>query len=41
MENGVFAPLEKNAPFSIIFSEVFKTLLKYLLNFSMLSKNRK
>ena len=34
MENG------SNAPFSIIFSKVFKTLLNFFLNFSMLSKNR-
>ena len=30
-----------NAPFSIIFSKVFKTLLDFFLNFFNLSKNRK
>ena len=32
MENGAFA----NAPFSIIFSKVFKTLLRFILLFSVL-----
>ena len=36
IENG------ENAPFSIIFSKVFKALLQiFLIFFSMLSKNRK
>ena len=30
-----------NVPFSVIFSKLFKILLKFFLNFSMLSKNRK
>ena len=52
MENGAFAlwkyygkwsicSFGANAPFSIIFSKVFKTYLKFFLTFSMLSKNRK
>ena len=40
MENGVFA-LGANAPFSIIFSKVFKTLRKFFLLFFNISKNRK
>ena len=40
IENGSICSGE-NALFSIIFSKVFKTLLKFFLNyFSMLSKNR-
>ena len=31
-ENGAFA-LGANAPFSIFFSKVFKTVLKFFLNF--------
>ena len=35
MENGAFAleTFGANAPFSIIFSKVFKTLLNFFLNF--------
>ena len=38
MKNGAFA---QNALFSIIHSKVFKTLLKFFLNFSIVSKNSK
>ena len=43
MENGAFALFGANVPFSIIFSKVFKTLLKIFHEVfsSMLSKNRK
>ena len=33
MVNGAFAPKGANAPFSIIFSKVFKTLLNFFLEF--------
>ena len=33
MENGAFAPFGANAPFSIIFSKVFQTSLKFFLEF--------
>ena len=33
MENGAFALFGANAPFSIIFSKVFKTELKFFLKF--------
>ena len=36
-----FCSFGANTSFSIIFSKVYKTLLKFFLNFSMLSKNRK
>ena len=32
MENGASASFGANAPFSIIFSKVFKTLIKFFLN---------
>ena len=37
----VYPHSNANAPFSIILSKLFKTLLNFFLNFSMFSKNRK
>ena len=41
MEKWNICSLRANAPFSIMFSKVFKTLLKFFLIFLMLSINKK